>query len=80
MYQAGLTFNKRDCLAALKPFGIKCASSYYINKGQPINEDEIIAKVGLPCFVKANKAGSSFGVSKVHTKENLAAAIEVSFK
>ncbi|MEL4308107.1 D-alanine--D-alanine ligase [Joostella sp. CR20] len=80
MYQAGLTFNKRDCLATLKPFGIKCATSYYINKGQEINEDEIIAKVGLPCFVKANKAGSSFGVSKVHTKENLATAIETSFK
>ncbi|MCM5664402.1 D-alanine--D-alanine ligase [Galbibacter mesophilus] len=80
MYQAGLTFNKRDCLAALKPFGIKCASSYYINKGQEINEYEIIEKVGLPCFVKANKAGSSFGISKVHTKENLAAAIETSFK
>ncbi|QLE01654.1 D-alanine--D-alanine ligase [Galbibacter sp. BG1] len=80
MYQAGLTFNKRDCLAALKPFGIKCATSYYINKGQAINGEEIIKKVGLPCFVKANKAGSSFGISKVNSEDQLLPAIENSFK
>ncbi|SHJ18457.1 D-alanine--D-alanine ligase [Algibacter luteus] len=80
MYQASLTFNKRDCLSVLKPYGIKTAESFYLNLGDQINEDTIIAKVGLPCFVKANKAGSSFGVSKVHTKENLQQAIDVSFK
>lgn len=80
MYQAGITFNKRDCLSILKPYGIKTAESYFINKGDVINEDAIIAKVGLPCFVKANKAGSSFGVSKAHKKEDLQNAIEVAFK
>ncbi|WP_335966201.1 D-alanine--D-alanine ligase [Galbibacter sp. PAP.153] len=80
MYQAGLTFNKRDCLAALKPFGIKCATSFYLNKGQEINIQAIVEKVGLPCFVKANKAGSSFGISKVNEKEALLPAIENSFK
>ena len=80
MYQAALTFNKRDVLATLKPYGIKTAESYYLNLGDTINEAAIIAKVGLPCFVKANKAGSSFGVSKVYKKEDLKAAIENSFK
>ncbi|RNC85040.1 MAG: D-alanine--D-alanine ligase [Winogradskyella sp.] len=80
MYQAALTFNKRDLLATLKPFGIKTAESYYLNLGDQINEDDIIATVGLPCFVKANRAGSSFGVSKVYKKEKLKAAIEISFK
>ena len=80
MYQAGLTFNKRDCLSVLKPYGIKTAESFYVNLGDVINEDAIIAKVGLPCFVKANKAGSSFGVSKVHTKEKMQHAIDVAFK
>lgn len=79
MYQAALTFNKRDLLATLKPYGIKTAESYYLNLGDTINEDAIIAKVGLPCFVKANKAGSSFGVSKVYKKEDLNAAIENAF-
>jgi len=79
MYQAALTFNKRDLLSTLKPYGIKMAKSYYLNLGDTIDEDAIIAKVGLPCFVKANKAGSSFGVSKVYKKEDLAAAINNSF-
>ncbi len=74
-YQAALTFNKRDLLSALKPYGIKSAPSYYLNLGDVINEDEIIEKVGLPCFVKANKAGSSFGISKVYEKSKLKSAI-----
>ncbi|AXO80164.1 D-alanine--D-alanine ligase [Olleya aquimaris] len=80
MYQAGLTFNKRDCLSVLKPYGILTAESFYINLGDTINEDAIINKVGLPCFVKANKAGSSFGISKVHKKEDLQQAINHAFK
>lgn len=80
MYQAALTFNKRDCLSVLKPYGIKTARSFYINLGDAVNKDDIINKVGLPCFVKANKAGSSFGVTKVHKKENLQDAIETAFK
>jgi len=79
-YQMGLTFNKRDCLSVVKAYGIKTAESYYLNLGDEINEKKIIEKVGLPCFVKANKAGSSFGISKVHKKEHLKAAINLSFK
>ncbi|MFD0862603.1 D-alanine--D-alanine ligase [Sungkyunkwania multivorans] len=80
MYQAALTFNKRDCLSVLKPYGIKTAESYYLNLGDAIDENAIISKVGLPCFVKANKAGSSFGVTKVHKKEHLQDAIDIAFK
>jgi len=80
MYQANVTFNKRDCLSVLKPYGILCAESYYLNEGDEINHKAIIDKVGLPCFVKANKAGSSFGISKVHKIEDLDNAIKVAFK
>ncbi|MEM7086086.1 MAG: D-alanine--D-alanine ligase [Bacteroidota bacterium] len=67
-YAAALSFNKRDCLSVLKGFGIHCATSFYVNKGDDIDTTAIINKVGLPCFVKPNRAGSSFGISKV-TKE-----------
>ncbi|WP_104734542.1 D-alanine--D-alanine ligase [Hanstruepera ponticola] len=80
MYQAALTFNKRDCLSVLKPYGIKTAESYYLNFGDLIDESAIIKKVGLPCFVKANKAGSSFGITKVYKKEELKHAVEVAYK
>jgi D-alanine-D-alanine ligase len=78
-YQAALTFNKRDLLSVLKPYGIKSAASFYLNKGDVINEDDIIKKVGLPCFVKANKAGSSYGISKVYTRAQVRPAIEKAY-
>ena len=80
MYQASLTFNKRDCLSTLKPYGIKTATSYYVNLGDTVNETAIVEKVGLPCFVKANKSGSSFGITKVYKKEDLKNALDVAFK
>ncbi len=79
-YQAALTFNKRDLLSALKPYGIKTAVSCYLNQGDAIDEDGILKKVGLPCFVKANRAGSSFGITKVHRAEDLSMGIEHAFK
>jgi len=79
-YASALSFNKRDCLSVLKNFGIKCANSYYVNKGNEVYSEEIIKKVGLPCFVKPNRAGSSFGISKVHEMNELLPAIEKAFK
>jgi D-alanine-D-alanine ligase len=79
-YEAALTFNKRDVLSTLKPYGVPCAISYFLNKGQDVDADAIVEKVGLPCFVKANRAGSSYGVSKVYQKEELDQAIENAFK
>ena len=79
-YQAALTFNKRDLLSVLKPYGIKTAKSFYLNLGDTINTTEIIEKLGLPCFVKPNRSGSSFGISKVHTEAELLPAIETAYK
>ncbi|RXR16236.1 D-alanine--D-alanine ligase [Flavobacterium amnicola] len=79
-YQAALTFNKRDLLSVLKPYGIKTATSFYLNLGDVVNVDEIIDRVGLPCFVKPNKSGSSFGISKVHKKEDFLVAVENAYK
>ena len=78
-YQMALTFNKRDTLSVVREYGIKTAVPYYLNQGDAVNANEIITKVGLPCFVKPNNAGSSFGISKVYTKEELPAAIEKAY-
>lgn len=78
-YQAALTFNKRDLISVLKPYGIKTAENYFLNKGDLLNPDEIVEKVGLPCFVKANRAGSSFGITKVKAKEELEEAAKTAF-
>lgn len=79
-YQAALTFNKRDCISTLKPYGVLTATNYFLNKGDRIDPKAIINTVGLPCFVKANKAGSSYGVSKVKTIHELQPAIDSAYK
>ena len=79
-YQMALTFNKRDCLSVVKQYGIKTATSFYLDKGDEINVEKIINKVGLPCFVKPNNAGSSFGISKVKSEAAIIPAIEKAFK
>lgn len=79
-YQAALTFNKRDLLSVLKAYGIPSAVSYRLDKGQPIHTEAILARVGLPCFVKANRAGSSFGVSLVKKAAELQPAIQVAWR
>ena len=79
-YQMALTFNKRDTLSVVKEYGIKTAISVYLNKGDVVNTDKIIEKVGLPCFIKPNNAGSSYGISKAYNKEEVLKGIEIAYK
>lgn len=75
-YAAALTFNKRDTLSVLKKYNVTTARSVYLNQGDAIDPEAIITSVGLPCFVKPNRSGSSYGISKVHNIEDLIPAIE----
>ncbi|KAA6314008.1 D-alanine--D-alanine ligase A [termite gut metagenome] len=77
---SALTFNKFACNQYLKGYGIRIAESLMIRKDFDISDKEIVEKIGLPCFIKPNLGGSSFGVSKVKTKEQLQSAIEKAFK
>ncbi|AWU44154.1 D-alanine--D-alanine ligase [Blattabacterium punctulatus] len=79
-HQANVTFNKKYCLTLLKEFGINTAVSFFLNQNQPFCEKKIIKKIGLPCFVKPNRSGSSLGISKVYKKEELFPAIKKAFK
>ena len=77
---SSLTYNKAKTLEYLAPHGIAMAKRTVLSAGDESDTKEIVAKVGLPCFVKANQAGSSFGVSKVYEENNLHAAIEVAHR
>jgi D-alanine-D-alanine ligase len=72
---SALTFNKYECNKKLKELGFNCATSFLYKKENNIVEQEIIDRVKLPCFVKPNGAGSSFGITKVKKKEDLTKAI-----
>lgn len=71
-----MTFDKFVLNNYLRGFGINVADSVLLRHGESYKEGEIIARIGLPCFVKPAADGSSFGVSRVNTAEELAPAIE----
>lgn len=79
-YNAALTFNKRDCLSVLRAWNVPTAKYFELNQGDPVDLEKIQKTVGLPCFVKANRAGSSFGVYKVNSVNELEGSIKEAFK
>ena len=72
-----MTFNKFTLNQYLKGFGVSVSESLIVRKGfeHLITDDEIIEKIGLPCFVKPNAGGSSFGVTKVKSADQIHEAI-----
>ena len=72
-----MTFDKFVLNNYLRSFGVSVADSLLIRKGyeEVVSDDEIEERIGMPCFVKPAADGSSFGVSKVKCKDQLAPAI-----
>jgi D-alanine-D-alanine ligase len=77
---SALTFNKQACKLFLKEYKIPMADAVLIRSGDKPDPAGIIRQTGLPCFVKPNDSGSSFGVTKVKRKEDLLPAIQTAFK
>ena len=72
-----MTFDKFVLNNYLRSFGVSVAESLLIRKGyeELVSDDEIEERIGMPCFVKPAADGSSFGVTKVKNKDQLAPAI-----
>ena len=72
-----MTFDKFVLNNYLRGFGVSVAESLLIRKGyeELVSDDEIEERIGMPCFVKPAADGSSFGVTKVKNKDQLAPAI-----
>ncbi len=79
MLASAVTFNKFVCTNYLRSFGIKVADSIRLFKGQTVDTDEAVSRLGLPIFVKPNDGGSSFGVTKVKEASQLQPAIAKAF-
>ncbi len=77
---SSLTFNKQACKLFLKEYGISMANAVMIRKGENADLVNVLEQTGLPCFVKPNDSGSSFGVTKVKRKEELPGAIDIAYK
>lgn len=77
---AALTFSKYTCNHYLSTFGIPCAESLlFRSKEEVLPASEVVARLGLPVFVKPNVGGSSFATAKVKSEEGLVQAIEEAF-
>jgi D-alanine-D-alanine ligase len=72
-----ITFDKFVLNQYLRGYGVSVADSLLIRQGyeQLVSDDEIEQRIGMPCFVKPAADGSSFGVTKVKNKDQLAPAI-----
>ncbi|MBN8836080.1 MAG: D-alanine--D-alanine ligase [Sphingobacteriia bacterium] len=77
---SALTFNKRYTVAVAAFGGINVARSMHLLRHTPVAVNTILQQISLPAFVKPNNGGSSIGMSKVNTKEELEPALAKAFK
>lgn len=77
-----LTYDKFATNNYMRSLGVKVADSLVVRIGHEneVSDQEIIDRVGLPCFVKPARGGSSFGTTKVKTPEMLRPAIDIALK
>jgi D-alanine-D-alanine ligase len=78
-FVSGLTFNKTAAKQVLQHYGIPMSKSKLFRRGDAINRHQL-EMLGFPLFVKPNRNGSSYGISKVKNAEELDAALEKAFK
>ncbi len=78
-FSSALTFNKQACKSFVAPYDIQMAPSKLLRRGEAIDWEDVNS-MDLPVFVKPNKNGSSYGVSKVKEKYDLPAAVELAFE
>lgn len=76
---SALTFHKFVCNRFLKSFGIQVADSVLLKNDSSYRAEEIVARLGLPVFVKPNAGGSSFATTKVKEIPQLEKAVTDAF-
>jgi len=77
-----MTYDKFVLNNYMRGLGVSVADSLTVKIGhdKEVSDEDIISRIGLPCFVKPSRGGSSFGTTKVKTPEQLRPAIEVALK
>lgn len=76
---SAITFNKYFSNDLALQYGMNVANTIRLTRSLAWTADELLGKVGLPCFVKPNKSGSSVGVTKVYDADGLEPAIRKAF-
>ena len=82
-FSSFVCFDKHLAKLSAKKAGIKVAKWALLSGSLDLNEKKakaFVSRVGFPVFVKPSDAGSSIGVSKVESYQELKAALEKAFK
>lgn len=79
MTSSVITFDKITTKRTVAGRGINLAREIFLCKGETVDPDKVVAEFGLPLFIKPNASGSSFGVTKVHTRDQVLPAVEAAF-
>lgn len=80
MVSSVITFDKVTTKRTVASTGVSLAKDILLREDDWIAHDAIVAELGLPLFVKPNASGSSCGVTKVKSAEELPAAIFAAFE
>lgn len=75
MASSVITFDKISTKQAVRG-KVPLAREIFLTRDEQISEEQVVAELGLPLFIKPNASGSSCGVTKVTRKEDIAAAID----
>ncbi len=76
---SAVTFDKEATKFPLHDLNIKLAKGLRVSKGQVVNPLDIVKNLSLPLFIKPNESGSSFGVSKVKSEDEIIPALQKAF-
>lgn len=77
-----MTYDKFILNNYMRGMGVAVADSLVVKIGHnhEVSDQDILDRIGLPCFVKPVRGGSSFGTTKVKTPEDLRPAIDFALK
>lgn len=76
---SGLTLDKLYTKYILKELNIPYVDYYCIQKNENYDIEEIVNILGFPLIIKPSNLGSSIGISKVNSLEELDTAIDLAF-
>lgn len=77
---SALTFNKYYCYQVVSRLGFAVPEMIRMTCYTGFTEGDLIARLGLPVFVKPNEGGSSLGMSLVRKPGSLSQAIDLAFR
>lgn len=80
MVSSVITFDKVTTKRTVADAGIPLAKEILLRRGDVVDSEQIVSQLGLPLFVKPNASGSSYGVTKVKSVDELPAAVAAAFE